>query len=540
MLSLRKHTDVIRLTAVVLIGSLLHACYSWRTQALDPTRFAGPHPPQQVRVTLASGVQMMVERPVISGDSLIGRRPVGSPVWAAIPDPRTQEGSVPADPSRRVAFALADMREVALEEFDARRSALFVVGLGVTLALVVAATKAVNPPPPPPSQPPPSCAPNNCWSCPHVYSWDGRNWRLDSGTFGGAIMRALARTDIDNLDFAVPRDGVLRLKVENELDETDYLDELTVLAVDHDPDVTVAPDGRGQVHTLGHLIAPVSARDFRGRDALARVRAADGWNWESNPSGRDTARQTDLRDGLELEFLRPAGVLRAHLVVDGNNTPWAAYLLGQFVAAHGRATEAWYDSLEANPAEAHRLFARIADEAFLRVSVWTGERWEDQGRIWESSPELVKRQVLTLDLSTIPGDTVRVRLESAPSLWLIDRVALDFATARPITVRELRADSTRDRAGRDIKDLVAARDGRAYQLERGDGAELFYRVPPVPPGQSRSYLLRSSGWYHIHAPATGAPQEALLHRFITEPGAISRFSVARLNEALQAMETAAR
>jgi len=539
MRSLRKNTDVIRLTAVVLIGSFLHACYSWRTQALDPTRFAGPDPPRQVRVTLASGVQMVLERPVISGDSLIGNRPADPPVWAAVPYPRTQGGTGSVDSGGRVGFALADIRQVALQEIDGGKTGLAVIGIGLTIALVAAAANATWTRPPQ-SQPPPPCQGNNCWSCPHVYSWDESNWRLVSGTFGGAIMHALARTDISNLDFAMPRDGVLRLKVVNELDETDYVDELTVLAVDHDPDVTVAPDGGGQLHTLGRLSAPLSAHDFRGRDALARVRAADGWNWESNPSGRDTARQADLRDGLEVAFPRPAGARRAHLVVDGNNTPWAAYLLGEFVAAHGRATAAWYDSLEANPAEAHRLFARIADEAFLGVSVWTGERWEDQGRIWEASPELVKRQVLALDLSKIQGDTVRVRLESAPSLWLIDRVALDYATNRPITVHELRADSARAHTGRDIADLVAARDGRVYQLERGDGAEVFYRVPPVPPGQSRSYLLRSSGWYHIHAPAIGVPQEALLRRFITEPGAISRFSVAHLNQALRAMEMAVR
>lgn len=539
MRSLRTNTDVIRLTAVLLIGCFLHACYAWRTQALDPARFAGPNPPRQVRVTLASGVQTIVERPVISGDSLIGTAPGDAPVWAGFPDVKTQAGSVRADSSGRVGVALADIREVALPEIDGGKTGLALVGIGLTIALVVAVANAAKPQPPS-SQPPPSCAPNNCWSCPHVYSWDGRHWRLDSGTFGGAIMRALARTAIDNLDFAVPHDGVLRLKVVNELDETDYVDELTVLAVDHDPDVTIATDGSGRLHTLGRLIAPVSAHDFRGRDALARVRAADGWNWESNPSGRDTARPADLRDGLEVAFPRPPRALRAHLVVDGNNTPWAAYLLGEFVAAHGRATAAWYDSLEANPREAHRLFARIADEAFLGVSVWTGERWEPQGRIWEASPELAKRQALTLDLTKVQGDTVRVRLESAPSLWLIDRVAIDDATDRPIVVHELQADSARDGAGRDVADLVATRDGRAYRLERGDGAELVYHVPPVAPGQARSYLLRSSGWYHIHAPATGAPERALLHRFLTEPGAISRFSVARLNQALQAMAVTVR
>lgn len=62
------------------------------------------------------------------------------------------------------------------------------------------------------------------YSCPLVYSWDGQRWRLDSGTFGGAIMPALARTEVDNLLHAVPVGDSLRLRITNELNETDHLD----------------------------------------------------------------------------------------------------------------------------------------------------------------------------------------------------------------------------------------------------------------------------------------------------------------------------
>jgi hypothetical protein len=60
-------------------------------------------------------------------------------------------------------------------------------------------------------------------------------------------MAALERTDLDNLDLATPADGILRLKVTNERKETDYLDALRVVAVDHDPGVVVAPDPSGNI-----------------------------------------------------------------------------------------------------------------------------------------------------------------------------------------------------------------------------------------------------------------------------------------------------
>ena len=515
MLIFIRNDTTFRVTALVTAATLLQACMSTHREVLKPERFAEGKAPGHVRVRLVNGAVVAIEKPEVVGDSLVGDladRDDGDPEHAAV--------------------ALSDIKQVEFRQFSAAKTAMVVVGIGATVALMAAAMGDC-------------CA--GSWgsgggggdigagdaSCPHVYSWDGSHWRLDSGTFGGAITRGLEQTDVDNLDFAAPQDGVLRLRLANELQETDYVDALAVLAVDHDSGVSVAPDGRGSLHTLGALTAPLGARDLRGHDALARVQAADGWSWESNPSGRDTTVAADLRDGLELTFARPVGAARANLVVDGNNTRWAAFLMQQFVAAHGRATAAWYDSLDANPVAAHRMFAKLADEALLKVAVWSEDRWQVRGLIWEAGPEVVKRQVLTLDLSGVSGDTVRIRLASVPSFWLIDRVSLDYSDDRPLTVQELGADAERD-------NVLAAVDGRALRLEPGETRGVSYRVPPVPAGKSRSYLLRSTGWYRIHMPATADPQVALLHRLMTEPDAVSRYAVSRMNDALRAMAVAAR
>jgi hypothetical protein len=294
----------------------------------------------------------------------------------------------------------------------------------------------------------------------------------------------------------------------------------------------VATDPAGRLHTIGALAAPVRATDGRGTDALARVRDADGWNWESSLSGRDPARDADVRDGLELAFVRPPGARRAHLVLDGSNTPWSSYLLGAFVAAHGRATQAWYDSLNAEPLLARAAGMRLAREGFLAASVRTASGWRPQGMFWEAGPEVVKRQVLELDLAQVGGDTVHVRLESAPAFWLVDRVALDFTTDRDLAVHELRLVSARDRAGRDVAPLIAAADDRYYVLEPGDAAELRFGVSELPAGTSRTLLLRSTGWYRIHTPAVGEPDVATLDAVARDPLGLSRGSVVRLNAAL--------
>lgn len=506
-----------RILASVMLGLQAGACMSWKTQPVSPDQVVARNP-DQVRVTLASGSRIVVTHPTIVGDSLIGA-PAGS-------------DSTPS--AERLAVALSDVRSVEVQRVNAGKTALLIGGVGLTALVVIAAATWDGPLG--------SCCSGSSSggdvtygaSCPLVYSWDGSSWRLDSGTFGGAVAPALARTDVDNLMYATAQNGLLRLRVANELAETDYLDALSVLAVDHAPGLTVAPGGDGRIYALGKLASPLSARDDRGADALLRVRAPDGWGWESSPSNRDTSRVADIRDGIELAFPKPASA-DASLVVDGHNTPWAAHLTQELIAAHGRETRAWYDSLTAYPALARGLAEMMMREAFLEVSVWSGGKWNRQGYVWEAGPEIVKRQVFPLDLSGVEGDTVRIRLQSAPSFWLIDHVALGAAETSSIEVQELQAESALDQSGADIAPLIASQDRQYYVMENGISAQLSFRVPDVPAGRVRSYLVRSSGWYRIHAPEVKAPDIALLDRVHNQPFGASKASVARMNDAVLAL-----
>ncbi len=511
LLFVHHHARLRQAIAAGLGALCLSGCMSWQKVHQQPADLLARHPHTTVRVVLHDGGRLLLRQPFIRSDSLGG----------------VTDSTNPSAPP--VLVALKDVHHLEIEQVDAGRTFLAVAAIGASTALVVSAAEAIGKL----SAPRPSAGSMNIKiSCPLVYSWDGHHWRLDSGTFGGAVTEGLQRTDLDNLDYVQAEGGVLRLRVSNELAETDHLDGLAVLAVDHDPSLTVAPDPSGGLHTIGDLVPPFRATDDRGADALPRVVAVDGWNWESTVSGRDPHNPADLRSGLELAFTRPQGATRAHLVVDANSSAWGSYMLEEFIRAHGSATQAWYDSMDARPAVARRIQARLAREAFLAVSVRTAGAWDDQGLFWEAGPEIVKRQVLDLDLSRIVGDTVLVRLTSAPSFWTIDRVALDFTADREVTVHELSLVSARDRYGLDVAPLIAAVDHRDYALRNGATADVVFAVPPVPPGQARSYLLRSTGWYRVDTPETGEPDVAALSGLGRDSLAVGRASVLQLTAAL--------
>jgi hypothetical protein len=492
------------LATVVIAG-----CMSWQSPRNVQEQLRAPAASgTRARVTTAAG-QWMMDSVTIRGDSLAGLR--------------TDSGA-----ARLAIVPLAEVSRIEVRRVSTGRTVALIGGVAAVAVVVVAGAIAVS-------------NLNDDWfagddhpsaSCPFVYSWDGARWRLDSGTFGGAISGGLERTDLDNLEHAVARHGHLRLRVANELPETDHVNMIEVVVVDAAPGTITAPDPEGGMHAFRDLTAPASATDFRGADALARVGALDGWSWISSPSNRDSARSRDVRDGVQLAFARPAGSTEAHLVVDGNNTLWATYLLKEWVSAHAGATRAWYDSLDADRDFARRAFAPLAREGFLTVSVLRGATWTAAGQYWEAGPEMRKRQVLHLDLDGVLGDTLHIRLESAPSFWLIDHVSVAYGADEVISTQTIPPASARLSSGRDVRNALLAADTAYLTLETGESAELTFAVPPALAPAERSYLLRSRGWYRIRTSEQGEPAVAFLDRLAGEPLAVSKTAVGKLNAAL--------
>lgn len=498
-------------------------CTRWRVSSTSPAETVTHQRGSTIQV-LTRYDTTIVTSAVVANDSLFGRSERANSLG-----------------SRRYAIALPDVLQIRVRHFDAARSAVALVAVAGAVALVAAAVDEGDPPPPPSNGGGSGgCGSSGClYSCPMVYSWDGQRYRLDSGTFGGAIVRALQRTDLDNLDYATSDGGLIRLRVANQLNETDHLDAIHVLAVDHAAGVVVAPDAAGRAHGFLAPVAPVRAVDFRGHDAMGRVAALDDRYWISDPTNRDSAQAADVRDGIELSFVRPTGAQTAHLVVDANDTQWATMLVGQWIGARGDGTAAWYDSLNANPRKATVDMAPLVREGFLTAKVWNGTTWTVAGQFWEAGPEVLKRQVLELDLRSVTSDTVRVRLESAPSLWRIDQVAMSFGGDEPIHARELSLQSARRDTGEDVRLALTAPDDQTLTLETGEMADLVFTAEPTPQGLARTYLLRSTGWYHINEVHTGPADVVMLDRLVREPLALSKIAVGRLNEALATLREAA-
>jgi hypothetical protein len=508
-----RDSAVRRLVAILICGAFLiqtSGCMGWSTQQKPPAQVLTEKSYDRARVTSNDGRRVEVYQPRVVGDTLVGF---------------TSQPSEKKEP-KAIAIPVSDIRYVEVQKVSAGKTILLAAGIGLTVLLIAAAS---------------SLSDWGDWgnggdtttSCPLIYSWDGKNWRLESGTFGGAVMPALERTDIDNLLHAVPAAGVLRLRLANVLRETDYVDGFSVLAVDHPKGVVVLPDAAGglTLHTVRQPVAPLVARDDRGRDVLSRIGVSDGIGWESALLERDPAAPSDQRDGLELLFRRPAGRDSVTLVLDAQNTPWAAHLMQRLAGAFGRDVMEWYDA--ATTDSAARVVGPIVDrDAALQVKLYLNGSWETRGYVREIGPETAKQVALSLNLDRVPGDTVRIRLESIPNLWRVDFAGLDASPAAALTVQGLALDRA-DHNGADVRNQLRDEDHDYMVLENGEAVQLVVTAPPVPQGLARSYLARTTGWYRLHTDETLQPDVTFLEALSREgPSAVA---IRLTNQALQAL-----
>jgi hypothetical protein len=369
-------------------------------------------------------------------------------------------------------------------------------------------------------------------SCPLIYSFDGSNFVFDAEPYGNAICEALKRTDLCELQELRPIDGEYRLLISNELDETQFNDQVELVVVDHEPGVRVLPDERGGLHTIAAPVPPTSARDAAGEDWLKWLAGNDGLFWETDILSVDPERTADLRDTLVLSFSRPPGATGGRLVVSGRNTVYSSRTLRRGTALRGERVGEWYEELKSPETRKRVNDVFVREEVnFLKVRVRANGAWETRGLFNGSPPLVFEEFVVPLDLSGVEGDEVEIMLAPPAGFWELNSFAMDYGSNTELDRTVVAPKRAVSDDGRDVMPLIAETDAAYLVMEDvGMSAEVAFDVPPERLGRERTVFARASGYYEMHLDAEGPSDEETLARLEHEPDFIVRFALEGYHE----------
>ncbi|MGH7742546.1 MAG: hypothetical protein ACRENS_11065, partial [Candidatus Eiseniibacteriota bacterium] len=206
-------------------------------------------------------------------------------------------------------------------------------------------------------------------SCPFLYAWDGTTYRLQAEPFGVAWGRALEMTTWHLLPAARAEDGVVKLRLTNERQETHYVNSVDLFRIDLGSAPAAVLDAEGTAWPVSHPVSALHARDRSGREIGPLLAAEDGQLWECEPSSLTPG--SGYEDVIELTFARPAHARTGSLIVTGINTTFSALMYQNLCRWSGDQAPALAHAVETDP----RLIGELREflrDASLMVSVWNG------------------------------------------------------------------------------------------------------------------------------------------------------------------------
>jgi hypothetical protein len=388
-------------------------------------------------------------------------------------------------------------------------------GAGLVLAwLIIGAATAPEPPP---------------GSCPFIYSYDGATYHLDAEPFGASLCEGLKRAEWSGMEHLTEVDGAYRILVANDLPETEYVDEIRLLVIDHPSGLKVVPDAAGGLHAVASPRDLRSARDSRGTDITGLLSRKDRVLWQTDLEKVDPQVRESLMDELTLEFPKPAGAKTAKLLVNATTSLWGAYMGKRFLGLHGDALQDYYAEVDRHgPAYFQTMSWHVSEEMYLlQIRVLTANGWKTRGTIYGGGPSASVDKTYVVNVADVPGDTLTIRLMPPANFWAIDYLAVDYSADIPLSVTEVEPIAGAGRENRDAAVHLRATDGSYLVMPEGsDPVVVTFGAPPRPSGTERTVILKASGYYDVRVETAGVrPRTDILRRFAVEPGSTIRFAM---------------
>jgi hypothetical protein len=361
--------------------------------------------------------------------------------------------------------------------------------------------------------------------CPFVYSFDGTQYVFDAEPLGGAICPGLERSEVSRLEHLKEVDGEYRLLVRNEVDETQYINSMRLLAVDAPSGIRVYPDLGGRFYGLAGVLNASSAVDEQGNDLMNFLRASDNVAWQTHLPSTSRGELGQVRHVISVTLPKPPGAKKAYLVTNIGTSAWGSNMIRKTVEYRGAAAEGWLASVVPGSQSFAEMNWFIDREEMYRLKAWMrdGDSWKQAGVVQGQGPLISEDRVYRIDVSGIAGDSLVMRFDPPKGFWTFDYVGVSYD--EPVVIAPLALDASRaeNQRGASICDTLRKNDGSYYVMPAaGDWGTLRFSVPPLASALQRTIFVETGGFYSLHLPREPKDQMARLMTIVMTPGQVVR------------------
>ena len=373
-------------------------------------------------------------------------------------------------------------------------------------------------------------------SCPFVYSYNSQKYVFDAEPLGGAVTRGLQRTDLSKLDFLKEDNGKYKLLVRNEVPETQYLDEMKLVVVDHPKGTEIVTNLAGELHTISNPQKPILAIDEKGNDLTRFVEENDYTFWQTKLPVLNYDSLNNLRHQLTFVFPKPQHQKKAKLIINAGTALWGSQMIREMLSLYGDKIDNWYekvDNLSGEEIEKEQMMQFVVREElyYLKLMVMENDIWNSQGLIFGGGPFIAETKTYDLDLSNVKGDSLIIQFNPPFGFWTIDYIAVEYDEIIVPDYTEIGLSQAVDMGDKNILQIISTSNGEYQTMpEVGDYFLLEYDALPEVPGMERTYFLKTTGYYELHLPKDQPMKEKLLQRIVNEPGEVVKYAMKLYNQ----------
>ncbi|WP_157831520.1 hypothetical protein [Confluentibacter flavum] len=401
-----------------------------------------------------------------------------------------------------VSIPLVEIASISVNDKNTGRAianvALTTVGVFFVVALIVAATKS---------------------SCPFVYIKNGENFEFVGELYPGTITPNMQKDDYLQLPHFKSENGEYTLKISNYLKEIQYTDQVQLVLINHEKNLEVLMDSKGQLQTFNNLVSPVNATKDNGSKNLESVIHKD-YDYYAFDTALTTENSTR---NIVFEFEKPEQAKEAKLYLTAKNSVWLDYIFGKFNEKFGYYYNTFQKEQQQVPNDSIKKWT-MNQHIPLSIYKNTKTGWELVERIGTVGPMAMRDLAIPISLDNHEGNMVKIKLETGFMFWEVDYVGMDFSENLDLQPEYINASKALDQNGNDVTALLAKAD-QNYFAQANIGDEVVISFPTTGPkeGQSQTVILKNRGYYNYIRDYSGIPDFEALKSF-KEDNAFTKYA----------------
>lgn len=343
-------------------------------------------------------------------------------------------------------------------------------------------------------------------SCPTYYSFDGSSYQLEAEGFSYSIAPKLEVQDLDRLHHQKVIDGKAKIEVRNEALETHYIDQLSLVSIDHNENYQaytaiskkVNPFSDKEILLAGNSHIPTIGKTKNGQNISEFIQTKDGqWYRSKEDEVIELTKNADHKDWIDLEFVVPKDQKEIYLLMNLRNSLInSVFFYDILLDRQNFGAIDWLEGTLDQNWKVYQFYKWYKKYFGMTIEIYENGKYQNVQSLADLGPISWSERAMHISLRS--GGNIKLRLKFMPDNWQIDWLAVSLEGSIDVSVVEHtflnsfdKKDSSSDY---DLQNLE--RDDGSYFIQYPGNATKFEVATSVQQNNlTRSWFIRSTGYY---------------------------------------------